>query len=86
MTLHIPDDILKQTGLDQRQLLLELACRLFDTGRLDLNAAARLAGIDRVEFEGALRERKMALHRPTLSDIEDEAAALKKFGEMRRPA
>jgi predicted HTH domain antitoxin len=86
MTFYVPDDILKQSGLDEREMMLELACRLYDIGRLDLNAAARMAKVDRFDFENALRIRKMPLHRPTLEDLADEAAALEKFREMRRPA
>lgn len=86
MTLHIPDDILQRSGLDAKQLAVELACRLFDIGRLDLPTAARLAGVERVAFETALRDRSIALYRPTLGDIADEAAALAKLREMKRPA
>ncbi len=86
MTLHIPDEILRQSGLSEQQMLLELACRLFDIGKLDLTSASRLAGVDRVAFEIALRDRKIAIHRPTVQDMDDEAKALAKFREMRRPA
>lgn len=86
MTFHIPDDILEQSGLNGRQMLLELACHLFDIGKVDLTSAARLAALDRVDFEIALRDRKIAIHRPTLADMEDEAKSLAKFRAMRRPA
>lgn len=79
MTLTIPDDILKQAGLTEREALLEFACRLFDAGRLNLSVAARLAGIDRVQMEIELRKRGIAVWRPTAQDVADDAAALAKL-------
>lgn len=86
MTFHVPDDILEQSGLSGQQMLLELACHLFDIGRLDLTSAARLATLDRVDFENVLRDRGIAIYRPTLSDMEDETKAIEKFRAMRRRA
>jgi predicted HTH domain antitoxin len=79
MTVTIPDDILRQAGLTEADALFEFACSLFDGGRLGLSHAARLAGLDRVQLEGELRKRGIAVWRPTRADIADEAAALKKL-------
>jgi predicted HTH domain antitoxin len=51
MTLHLPDDILKEAGISEQEALLELAIRLLHTDRLGLTAASHLAGLDRVHFE-----------------------------------
>jgi len=80
MTIVLPDDILRQAGIDERDALTEFACRLFDAERLDLFAAARLAGLERVAFEDELRTRGIALYRPSSADIADDAAALRKLG------
>lgn len=61
MCLLIPDDILREAGVTDREALAELACRLYDAERLDLTAAARLAGLSRVEFERELLARGLAL-------------------------
>ena len=79
MTITIPDDILRRAGLTESEALVEFACRLFDAGRLALAEAARLAGIDRVQLEIELRKRNIAVWRPTLDDVADEAAALKRL-------
>src|SRR5207244_3804846 len=61
MTLSIPDDILREAGLTEREALTELACRLFDAEKLDFNAAARLAGLGRPELERELLARKLPI-------------------------
>jgi predicted HTH domain antitoxin len=81
MTITLPDDVVLQAGLTSKEALIELACRLFDVERLDLFAAARLAGMTRIEFEAELRSRHIAIYRPTLEDIADEEAALRKLGD-----
>ena len=53
-TLVVPDEVLRQAGLSEREALLEFACRLFDAGRLSLWSAAQLAGLDRNGMEDAL--------------------------------
>lgn len=77
MTITLPDDVLAQAGLCERDALVEFACRLFDAERIDLFAAARLAGLSRDEIEAELRSRHIPIFRPTLEDIADEEAALK---------
>jgi predicted HTH domain antitoxin len=49
-TIQIPDDVLQQAGIDEREALCELACRLFDTGKLSLFFAAKLAGLSRARL------------------------------------
>ena len=79
MTISVPDDILREAGLTEREALIEFACRLFDGDRLDLFTAARLAGLSRAEIEAQLRERGIAIFRPTLGDLADDEAALRKL-------
>ncbi len=52
--LQSPDDVLRQAGMTEREAVLELACRLFETERLSLFLAARLAGLPQAEFEDRL--------------------------------
>ncbi len=72
MTLHIPDDILTEAGLTEQEALVELACRLFDAGRLAKSSAARLCVMDRPSFEAELRRRGLAVYRTTLEDYEQD--------------
>ncbi len=57
MPVVISDEFLKQVGLSEREMLIEIACRLFDAEKLALWPAAQLAGLSRSEMEGELLER-----------------------------
>lgn len=57
MPLVIPDELLQELGLDEREARIEIACRLFDAGKLSKASAGRLAGLSRPDFEAALIER-----------------------------
>ena len=82
MTLQIPDEILKAAKLDERGVLIELACHLFDTDRLTLGQAARLAAMNRTEFEDALLDRGIPVYRYELQDYLDDMSALRKAGRI----
>ena len=75
MPLVIPDEVLQQAGLSEREALIEFACRLFDIGKLALCPAAKLAGLSRVEMEGELMKRKIPIYRPTPEDLAEEIEA-----------
>jgi predicted HTH domain antitoxin len=80
MTISIPDDILREAGLSESDALVELACRLFDAGRLAKESAARLCGLDRVAFERELHRRNLAVYRTTLEDYEQDRQS---FGDRK---
>ncbi len=77
--LEIPDEILKLAGLSEREAMVEFACRLFDAGKLPLWPAAKLAALSRVEMQAALRQRRIAVYRPTLQDFAEDMAAVKEL-------
>ena len=74
-TLHIPDELLKEAGLTEQELLVELACRLFDGGRRTLWSAAKLAGLDRGHGRRPARPRHLDLpaHAPRLGGRPQDA-------------
>jgi len=80
LTLHIPDELLKEAGLTEQEALVELACRLFDAGRLSLWSAARLAGLDRAGMEDALLDRHIPIYRPTTADLAEDMRTLDEMG------
>ncbi|MGA2062078.1 MAG: UPF0175 family protein [Thermoguttaceae bacterium] len=79
-TIIIPDEVLKEAGLNPQEALVEFACRLFEAGRLSLHSAGKLAGLDRVHMEEALSQRKIPIYRPTIEDINQDLAAMKQMG------
>jgi predicted HTH domain antitoxin len=80
MPVVISDEILWDAGLNEREALVEIACRLFDAGKLTLWSAARLAQLSRVEFEHELKTRQLPLYRPTVRDLEADLDALDQLG------
>lgn len=81
MSLTIPDEVLRQAGLDEREALIEFACRLFDAEKLELWPAAKLAGLSRVEMEDELTRRRIAIYRPTLDDLAEDLDAIAQLGK-----
>ncbi|HYE62301.1 MAG TPA: UPF0175 family protein [Phycisphaerales bacterium] len=76
MKVEIPDDILRAAGWSERDVLVELACRLFESEKIELPDAARLAGLDRVAVEGELKKRGIAPYRYTADDLELDLRSL----------
>ncbi len=63
MPLTIPDQLLAEATLSEREARLEIACRLYDAGTLTMPQATRWGGVTRVELEAALLERGLPLIR-----------------------
>jgi len=80
MPLTIPDQLLSEAGLSQRDARIEIACRLYDADKLTMAAATRWAGLSRVEFEEELLRRKIAISRPTTEDLKQDLETLRRLG------
>lgn len=76
MPVVISDETLRQAGLTEREAAIEIACRLYDIDRLPLWPAARMAGMNRAEFEQELVRRRIPIHRPTPEDLAADLATL----------
>lgn len=83
MPLVVSDELLQKAGLTAREAQIELACRLFQTGKLDLWPAAQLAGLSRVEMEEALIERGIPIYIVTEEDLRQDVETLKRWFEER---
>ena len=79
MPVIISDETLAQAGLTEREAVVEIACRLFDAGKLHLWPAAKMAGMSRVDFEQELMSRKIPVYRPTLEDLAEDVATLERL-------
>jgi predicted HTH domain antitoxin len=65
--------------MNEREARVEIACRLFQAGKLDLWPAAELAGLSRAEMEGQLRARKIPIYSPTIEDFDQDVKAIDEF-------
>jgi predicted HTH domain antitoxin len=78
MPVTLPDELLSEAGLSEPDAKLEIACRLYDAGKLSMLQATRWAGITRVEFENALLERNLPLIRVDAQYWAQESEGLQK--------
>lgn len=76
--LEVPDDALRSLGTTPesfaRDVMSLAAVKLFELGRLSSGAAARLAGMERVEFLLALREYQVSPFQTTLDELRQDIA------------
>lgn len=80
MSLILSDEILKQAGMTAEEARIEIACRLFDAGKLALWPAAQLAQLSRAEFEEELHRRQIPVYRPTVEDFKADLETLERLG------
>lgn len=80
MPLTITDEMLSAAGLSEREARLEIACRLYDAGRLTMPEATRWAGVTRTEFEAALLERNLPLIRVDERYWQQEVEGMQRLG------
>jgi len=76
MALIIPDEWLAEAGLNEIEIRIEIACRLFDSGRLSFAQSIRWSGLNRVDFEEALLARCLPVVRPNLNTLLEDAETL----------
>ena len=80
MPLTITDDLLASSGLSEAEAKLEIACRLYDAGKLSLPEATRWAGVGRTALESALLERGLPLVRVDERYWQTELANMQRLG------
>ncbi len=62
MKIEIPDQIINQTGLSAKEIMLKVAVILFKEERLTLGQASKLADLHQFEFQKELAARKISIH------------------------
>jgi predicted HTH domain antitoxin len=75
MTITLPDDP-ALLCLDEDQLRLDLACSLFEAGRIARGVAARISGLDALAFDEELYRRRI----PTFTEdmLDQDLAAVER--------
>lgn len=74
MPVVIPDDILQEAGLSEREVLVEIACRLYDADMFKL--WQQPCGLDRLALINELQRRHIPVFRPSVEDVEYDANTL----------
>ncbi|MDA0838259.1 MAG: UPF0175 family protein [Planctomycetota bacterium] len=80
MPITIADELLLEAGMNEGEARIEIACRLFEAGKLSLPAAGRWAALSRTEIEQELMQRKISLYRPTIDDVSSDLTNLNRLG------
>ena len=79
MSLTISDEVLRAAHISEEEALRELAIALFQQERLSTGKAAELARMSKPAFRSLLIERKIPVYRPTVEDLEQDLATLRKL-------
>ena len=86
MALTIPDEWLVEAGLSEKEIRIEIACRLYDSGRLSFAQSIRWSGLNRVEFEEALLTRCLPVVRPNLNTLMEDIETIGRLGTSTCPS
>jgi len=62
MSLVIPDEFLQAAHISEVDLKLEIAILLFQQEKITLGTASQFAGINQLEFQRILGNRKISIH------------------------
>jgi predicted HTH domain antitoxin len=62
MSLVISDDIVRASGLTERELLWEIVLMLFRRDKISLGKASELMGMHRMQFQKLLDDRGICVH------------------------
>ena len=71
MALVISDKILEQAQISADELLIDLACYLYEKKRLSTGQARALVGMNQIEFQKELAARDIDIHY-TEDDLEKD--------------
>lgn len=62
MALIITDETLTKAKTSAEELLIDLACYLYDKKRMSMGQARHLAGLDQISFQKELAKRDIYIH------------------------
>ena len=79
MSLLIPDELVKASGLSEVELLRELVLLLFEREKLTLGKASRLLGMTQLEFQALLASRDLYIHYD-VEDLHEDVRNLQELG------
>jgi predicted HTH domain antitoxin len=80
LTISLSDEVLQQAGMSAEEARVEIACCLFDAGKLALWPAAQLAQLSRTAFQEELHRRHIPIYRPTVEDFKADLETLDRLG------
>ncbi|MDZ7970038.1 MAG: UPF0175 family protein [Nostoc sp. DedSLP03] len=82
MSFIISDETLNACGMTAAEFKQEIALLLFESGKLPLGHASKLAEMDKVQFQQLLKERKIPLYSYDIEDFELDLKNLRELGRL----
>jgi predicted HTH domain antitoxin len=82
MSVVISDEILQASHLTSSEFCQEVALHLFQTNRLALNYASKLANMSLGEFRHLLKQRQIPLYSYDVEDFELDLKNLRELGRL----
>ncbi|NET39007.1 MAG: UPF0175 family protein [Cyanothece sp. SIO1E1] len=82
MSVVISDEILQASQLTPNEFRQEIALHLFQTGRLTLGYASKLADMSLNAFRQLLKQRRIPLYSYDIEDFELDLKNLRELGRL----
>lgn len=79
MSLVIPDELLKASGLSETELMLEVVIMLFQQERISIGKASQLVGMNQIEFQSLLANRGICIHYD-VAEFQEDLKTLQEMG------
>lgn len=75
MSLVVPDELVKASGLSEEELLHELVLLLYQKEKISLGKASRILGMTQLEFQALLANHDLYLHY-AVEDLHEDVKSL----------
>ena len=80
MPVLLEDEFLADAGMSEGEARAEIACRLYDAGRLTMSQATRWTRLTRRDFEQALLDRGLPIVRLSDQTLNEDLRTLQQLG------
>jgi len=78
MIINIPDNISAKIGLNEQDVLLEIAIALFKEEKITLGQASKIASLHQSQFQKILAKRRIPIHYG-IEELEQDLETLKRI-------
>lgn len=79
MSVVIPDELVKASGMSEEELMLELVILLFQKDKISLGKASELAGMNQLRFQRLLASRNICIHYD-VAEFQEDLKSLRERG------
>jgi predicted HTH domain antitoxin len=82
MSVIIPDEIVSATRMSEPELKQQIAIMLFQTGKLPLGYASKLAEMEKFSFRQLLKSKQIPIYDYDIEDLELDLKNLRELGRI----